>query len=93
MTTLTHEGTWVPKKTPRRKPGPVVIKRGSESVTIYHGRRKVEGRVYPIYTLIYYGPDGSRVRRNFSSVEEARSEAERAEKVSSSRNAARADSV
>ncbi len=64
------------KNSNRRKHRPVVVKRGSASVTIYQGHRSVEGREYPLYTLAYYGSDGRRVRRNFSTLEEAKSEAE-----------------
>jgi integrase len=64
------------KKSSRRKPRPLVIKRGSSSVTIYEGHRTVDGRSYPLYTLAYYQPDGSRVRRNFSALEKARAEGE-----------------
>ena len=54
---------------------PLVVRRGNVAVKIYTGRNRVGGVVYPQFTLVYYS-GGQRVKRNFASLDEAKSEAE-----------------
>lgn len=53
-----------------------LIKRGCVTVKIYASSRIVRGVTYPLFTVAYYGADGSRIRKNFADGNEARREAE-----------------
>jgi integrase len=54
---------------------PLEIKRGNVTVKLYAGRNRVNGTVYPQFTLIYY--DGAqRKKKRFADLAEARREAE-----------------
>src|SRR5262245_17503645 len=62
------------KSTP--SPGkPLEVKRGNVTVKIYAGKNRVNGSVYPQFTLTYYSGN-QRVKRKFADVDEARCEAE-----------------
>jgi hypothetical protein len=54
---------------------PIEIKRGNVTVKIYAGKNRVNGTVYPQFTLTYY--DGAqRKKKRFADLGEARREAE-----------------
>ena len=60
---------------PPRKTKPIAIKRGSVTVKIYPTTNKVNGKSYCQFTLSYYQDDKRRTKR-FSSLKEAKVEAE-----------------
>jgi integrase len=62
-----------PSRNKRRKK-PLEIKRGSVTVKVYPGKNRVNGSIYPQFTLIYY--DGVvRKKRRFADLESATKEA------------------
>jgi len=65
---------------------PVEIKRGNVTVKIYAGKNRVNGTVYPQFTLTYY--DGAqRKKKRFADLAEAKREAEfTADKLASGEN-------
>lgn len=66
----------MPTKLKPPKPGkPLKIKRGSSSLQIYHSLNTVNGKTYPQFTISYYVAD-KRIRKKYSSFEDARTEAE-----------------
>jgi len=67
---------------------PLEIKRGNVTVKIYAGKNRVNGTVYPQFTLTYY--DGAkRVKKRFADLAEARREADfTATKLASGENEA-----
>jgi integrase len=54
-----------------------VAKRGSTQVLVYRGERTVKGKIYNLFTVSHYRPDGKRVRLTFGQESEAKREAER----------------
>src|SRR5262245_53740646 len=57
------------------KPKPILVKSGNVAVKIYAGQNRVGDKVYPQFTLCYYSAEGKRVRKNFSNLDDAQTEA------------------